>query len=180
MAELKALTPCGDISPLKIGAAQLAEIDTGHLTSLKPLKDKARLSEALEAAHGVAFPAVGRSTGKDGARTVWFGRGEALLIGPAPDASLAKHAAVVDQSDGWCVVTLSGDAAVDVLARLVPVDLRVGQFKRGHTVRTQLGHMSASITRTGTNTLMILVFRSMAATLVHEIQQAMEAVASRG
>jgi sarcosine oxidase subunit gamma len=40
--------------------------------------------------------------------------------------------------------------------------------------------MTASITRTGAESFLILVFRSMAATLVHDLKQAMAAVASRG
>lgn len=74
---------------------------------------------------------------------------------------------------------LKGAGAVDVLARLVPVDLREDRFKRGHTLRTQLYHMSASITKTGADTFVILVFRSMASTLVHDMKTAMEAVAAR-
>ncbi len=101
------------------------------------------------------------------------------MIGIAPDASLGQHAAVVDQSDAWCAVSLSGGTAEDVLARLVPVDLRRAQFKRGHTVRTQVGHMMTSVTRTGPDSFMILVFRSMAVTLIHELKQAMQFVAAR-
>lgn len=179
MAELKARTPCGDLLPLTLGEATLEELDLGHVTSVMGFGDEASVSKALEAAHGVAFPKPNRTTGKDGTRCIWFGRNQALLIGPEPEAPLTEQAALVDQSDGWCAVSLSGSASEDVLARLVPVDLRAGHFKRGHTARTQLGHMMASVTRTGANSFMILVFRSMAATLVHELGTAMQAVASR-
>lgn len=180
VVELTATRPCDGLLPLSIGGAELAEIDAGVLTLMSPLGDRGALIAALEEGHGIAWPAPLRATGKDGARCVWFGRNQALLMGPAPDAGLAKHAAVVDQSDAWAAVTLSGAAAVDVLARLVPVDLREGAFKRGHTVRTLLYHLSASITKTGPDTFMILVFRSMAATLVHDVKAAMEAFAARG
>lgn len=179
MAELKARTPCGDMLPVTHGAAQLVELDLGIVTSVMVTGDEDALSEALEAAHAVAFPKPNRASGKGGIRCVWFGRNQALLIGAAPDASLAAHGALVDQSDGWCAVRLSGGASEDVLARLVPVDLRAGHFKRGHTVRTLVGHMTASITRTGSEDFMILVFRSMASTLVHEVSEAMLGVASR-
>lgn len=180
MIDLKALSPCEGLLPLSIGAAELVELEGGVLTSLSPLGDVAALGAALEKAHGMAWPAPLCATGKDGARCLWFGRDAALLMGPTPDAKLAKHAAVVDQSDAWAVVRLSGPAAVDVLARLVPVDLRESSFKRGHSLRTQLYHLSASITKVGADGFMILVFRSMAATLVHDIKAAMEAVAARG
>jgi sarcosine oxidase subunit gamma len=180
VAELKAKTPGAGLLPLTIGAVTLEEVDAGALTLMSAFGDGSALSRALEAAHGMAFPAPNRSTGKEGARCVWFGPGQALLMGPGATASLAEHGAIVDQSDAWCVVTLGGAAAADVLARLVPVDLRGAAFKRGHTVRTLLGHMSASVTRVGSDRFMILVFRSMAATLVHDLDGAMAAVASRG
>ena len=40
--------------------------------------------------------------------------------------------------------------------------------------------LNASITRTGAETFLILVFRSMAETLRHDLKEAMEAVAARG
>ena len=180
MGELKARAPLAGLLPLTIGEATLEEVETGHMTSLAPFGDASDFSGVLEKAHGMAMPKPNRATGKDGARCIWFGRGEVLLVGPAPDKALGEHAAVVDLSDGWACAALSGAASVDVLARLVPVDLRSTTFKRGHTARTQVMHMSASITRIGADRFHILVFRSMGSTLVHDMKQAMAAVASRG
>ena len=180
MDKLQAISACDGLLPLTIGAATLAEVDLGHITSLAPVGDAHSLSTALEKAHAVALPKPNRATGKDGARCIWFGRDEMLLVGPAPNKDLGEYGAVVDVSDGWACVELSGTAAVDVLARLAPVDLRDGVFKRGHSVRTQILHMSTSITRVGADRFQILVFRSMAVTLVHDLKQAMAGVASRG
>ncbi len=180
MVDLIAKTACEGLLPLTVGGNTLEEVEPGHITSLSPFGEATAMSNVLETAHGMRVPKPNRSTGKGGARCVWFGQGEAVLIGPAPDASLGKHGAVVDISDGWACVELSGAAAVDVLARLVPVDLRGSVFKRGHTVRTQVLHMTASITRVGADRFQIMVFRSMAVTLVHDLQEAMAAVASRG
>ena len=102
-----------------------------------------------------------------------------MLIGPEPDASLGEYAALTDQSDGWAVVRLEGKGAGDVLARLVPLDLRPASFKRGHSARTDLAHMMASLTKVGENAFQIMVFRSMARTLVHDLKTAMEGVAAR-
>ena len=181
MAELVAKSPCAGLLPLEIGAAKVSEEDLGVLTSVMPYKGQEKpLSAALQAAHGMAFPAPNRATGKAGARAVWFGRDQALLMGPAPETALAEHAALADQSDAWAAVRLEGDAAEAVLARLVPVDLRTSVFKRGHTLRSQVAHMAGSVTRVGEKAFLILVFRSMAATLVHDLKTAMEAVAARG
>ena len=86
-----------------------------------------------------------------------------------------EGAAVTDQSDAWAVVALEGDAAEAVLARLVPVDLRVAVFAVGHVAKTMLAHLSVTITRTGQATFEIMVMRSMAKTLVHDLE-----VAARG
>ncbi len=178
--ELVAETPCAGLLPLRIGALTAAEADLGTLSLLMPYQKQSRaLSAALKEAHGMALPGPNRSTGKAGARAIWFGRDQVLLAGPAPDAGLAAHAAVSDQSDAWACISLQGAGAEDVLARLVPVDLRSGTFKRGHTVRTLIGHMNGSVTRTAQDTFVLLVFRSMAATLVHELKEAMETQAAR-
>jgi len=179
VVELKEISPCEGLLPLTIGSVVVEEVDLGRLSSLSPFGDASRGTAVLEKAHGMALPKPGRATGKEGARCIWFGRGEVLLAGPAPDESLAEVAAVVDQSDAWACVEVSGADAVDVLARLVPVDLRAAVFKRGHSARTLVQHMSASITRVGADRFLILVFRSMAGTLVHDLTVAMEAVASR-
>lgn len=181
MVELVAKSPCEGLLPIEIGTVSLSEVDPGAMTSLAPFKGRQdAAAEALKSAHGMAWPAVGRATGKAGARAVWFGRAHVLLMGPEPDPSLAASMALTDQSDAWAVVRLEGAGAEEVLARLVPVDLRRASFKRGHTVRTELMHMAASITRVGDMAFQVMVFRSMARTLVHDLKTAMEAVAARG
>lgn len=179
MDELKAVTAFEGLLPVQIGAVSLEEADLGALTSISALGDRAKLAEALHKHHGLALPDPNRATGKEGARCIWFGHREVLLAGPQAHAALGDVAALVDVSDGWGALAVAGADAVEVLARLVPVDLRAAHFKRGHTLRTQVGHMAASITRTGPDRLVIMVFRSMAATLVTELSHAMEAVAAR-
>lgn len=180
VVELKETSPCAGLLPVTVGGVTLEEMSVGAITSLSAQGDPAKMSAALEKAHGMALPKANRSTGKDGARCIWFGLREALLIGPEPDPSMAPHGAVVDQTDAWAVVSLKGPAAVEVLARLVPVDLRDGVFKRGHTLRAPLMHMHGSLTKLGPDHFMIMVFRSMAGTLVHDVKGAMAAVAARG
>jgi heterotetrameric sarcosine oxidase gamma subunit len=179
VVDLKAVSACAGLVPLRIGTVSVDEMDVGVLSSLSPFGDSSEFSGALEIAHGVGWPTVGGTFDKDGVQIIWFGRGEAVLIGPAPDAVLGEHAAVVDVSDAWAVVSIEGADTIDVLARLVPVDLRDHAFAQGHTVRTQLLHLSASITKRGPDRFMILVFRSMAATLIHDLKQAMVGVAAR-
>ena len=181
MVELISKSACEGRLPLTIGGMSLTEEKPVALTSLMPWRGQEEaLAEALEKAHGLSLPVPGRTTGKEGGSLIWFGRGQYLLMGPAPDLALADHAALTDQSDAWAVVKLDGEGSEDVLARLVPIDLRRATFKRGYTTRSQLQHMMASVTRTGPQAFVIMVFRSMAGTLVHDLKTAMEAVAARG
>lgn len=180
MVKLEAKTPLDGMAPVKIGTVTLSEADPGTLTSIAPYRgnDKA-LSMALKAAHGMAAPGPNRVTGREGARAIWFGQRMILLAGPAPDPGLAKHAALTDQSDAWAAVRLDGPEAADVLARLTPIDLRPSLFKRGHTARTDLQHMMASITKLGETSFQVMVFRAFARTLLHDLTTAMEGVAAR-
>ncbi|WP_299281106.1 sarcosine oxidase subunit gamma family protein [uncultured Tateyamaria sp.] len=180
MAELIAKTPFDGMAPVTHGSVTLREVDLGVLTSIAPLKGQGKAAAAaFKEAHGIAWPAPNRATGKEGGRAIWFGRETVLLAGPHVDARLAEHAALTDQSDGWSAVELSGADVEDVLARLIPVDLSAATFKRGHTARSQVQHMNGSITRTGADTFLILVFRSMAGTLRHDLERAMASVATR-
>ncbi|WP_171099946.1 sarcosine oxidase subunit gamma family protein [Ruegeria sp. HKCCD7255] len=181
MDKLSANTPCDGLLPLTVGSVTLSEVDAGSIHSISAFKGKQKqVSDTLKAAHGMAYPAANRATGKAGARAIWFGPAHAMLMGPAPDDALAENAAVVDQSDAWAVVRIEGAGVEDVLARVTPVDLRSTRFKRGHTARTLLFHMTASITRIGDTAFQIMVFRSMAETLVHDLKRAMEGAAARG
>ena len=181
MADLIATSPCDGLLPLEIGGTVLREEDLGVLTALAPYRGREKaLAAALDEAHGLALPGPNRATGKTGLRAIWFGRAHVLLVGPAPDPRLAEQAALTDQSDAWAAVRLEGATAEEVLARLVPLDLRAAQFKRGHTARSQLMHLNVSITRIGEKAFLILGFRSMAVTLVHDLKTAMEGVAARG
>ncbi|MCB1332421.1 MAG: sarcosine oxidase subunit gamma [Roseivivax sp.] len=180
MVELTASAPFDAGMERTIGAVTLRAAETGPVTALMPYAGQERaLSAALERAHGLEFPAAGRMTSAGQARCLWSGLDQAMLIGVEPDPALADHAAVVAQSDGWAALTLTGDAVADVLARLVPVDLRPAAFEQGASIRSELGHMMVILARTGPQQVTVMGFRSMAGTLLHELENAMTALAAR-
>lgn len=180
MVNLTPISATQGMLPVSFGRLHLAEVATDHITSLAAYHGQAdALSAVLKSAHGMVLPAVNRATGRDGARAIWFGP-SILLVGPVPDASLAQYAAIVDLSDGWCHLRLSGDALDDVLARLAPVDLRKSVFGRGHVARSQLVHANVAYHRVSETTVDIYGFRSMAHSLVHEITRAMASVHALG
>jgi heterotetrameric sarcosine oxidase gamma subunit len=162
---------------LTLGGVTLAELDVGPITSLAVYPGAAKVVAKGLKTLGLAMPAPNSFAEKKGARIVWTGREQAFLIGA--DCPVQEGAAVTDQSDGWAVLGLTGAAAVDVLARLVPMDLRLAACPVGTALRTQVNHMNAILLRTGDYGFEIMVFRSMARTAWHEIETALHMVAAR-
>lgn len=180
MVELTAKTACEGLLPVSRGDVSLSEIAPDHITALMPYRGRTgALSAALEAAHGLGFPGAGRvASGADATCCVWTSRDQAFLIGPEPGSGLAGHASVTDQTDAWAVVLLSGEGVEEVLARLVPIDLRPAAFPVGSSARTLCQHMTVTLWRREDG-IAIMGFRSMARTLAHEIGEAMGLVAAR-
>lgn len=177
MPELFAKSALAGQTPLVLGNATLAEATLPQITSLAPLRGREKaLAQGLKAM-GLAFPAPNGMAAKGAARILWTGRDQAFLIGADP-APLAGLAAITDQSDGWCGLTLTGADAPEVHARLVPLDLRATAFPPGRVARAPLNHMQMILLREADGFL-LLVFRSMARSAWHEIAAAMSAVAAR-
>lgn len=162
---------------LTLGSVTLAELDLGRVTSIAVFPGGAKAVAKGLKPLGLAMPDPNSFVEKKGARIVWTGREQAFLIGVEPPA--LEGAAVTDQSDGWVALALSGPAAVDVLARLVPVDLRLQACPVGTALRTQVNHMNAVLMRSGDYAFEILLFRSMARTAWHELETTMHMVAAR-
>ena len=177
MVKLIAKSPCAGLLPMAIGTVTLTEIDAGKMTLVAPFAGQQKsVSDALKSSIGVGFPAPNRTSGTT-PRAVWCGRGQALIIGAnCPDL---KGAACVDHSDAWAIVQIDGADATALLARLTPIDLRASTFKRGHTARTLIGHMTGGITRLSVQSFEVMVMRSMAATLMHDLTQAAQNIAAR-
>ncbi len=182
MARLVAATPCAGLVPVTVGALTLEEVAPGPVTLVAPFRGRGEAADkVLQEALSLRLPAPNRAVAAGAARALWFGPGKALLCGVAVPEGLADEAALVAQSDGFAAVRLAGAGAVEVLARLVPVDLRPGPFPPGSTARTFLGHMTVSVTRweAGPAAFEILAMRSMAGSLVHDLRIAMQGVTAR-
>ncbi len=177
MARLLAEAPVAGLHlPLSLGGATLSARGPGPVTSVAPFRG--RQAEA-EARLGVALPAPNRVASWGEGRAIWTGPGRWLLVGaPAPEG-LGGLAAVVDQTDASVCVVLDGPAAREVLARLVPADLRDRVFPVGATARTLLNHMTVTLSRLSDEAWEVMAMRSMAGTLVEELAHAMGGVAAR-
>ncbi len=178
MVRLVEKSPCDGLLPVRAGALELEHLPVPATAWIAPAPGReAAVSQALKQVVGAAFPAPGRATGKAGTRCVWFAQGEALLLAAAVPA--LADAAVVDQSHGWAVLRLSGPGCEDVLARLVPLDLRPAQFRRGHAARTTARHVPMVVIRAGQGAFELIVPSSMVKTAVDDLAGAMRIVAAR-
>lgn len=150
----------------------MTEVSLGPITSIAAFPGtKTKLAKTLG-----GFPDPNRFL--EAPMRVWTGPDQAFLIGSAaPD--LTGLAAVTDQSGGWAALHLEGPGAEAALMRLVPLDLRTQTFPQGHAARAPLGHMQSILLRTGAETFLILVFRSMARTAWAEIAEAMQHLEAR-
>ncbi|MEM6306971.1 MAG: sarcosine oxidase subunit gamma family protein [Pseudomonadota bacterium] len=176
MVNLISHSPAQGLLPLTMGQVQVTEVTGLSLTTLAPYRGKDAVG-ALKDAHGLEWPGPNGTSGTVD-RAVWFGHSHILLMGPLPDPSLSDSCAIVDQSDAWTVVDVTGAMARDVLARLTPMDLRDAAFPVGAAARTELQHMQGCVIRIGGDQYRLMVFRSMAHTLVHDLKTAMESVAA--
>lgn len=180
MLKLVAKSPAEGLVPLSVGTIELNEVVPAAITSIACYQGHAdALSAALKEHHGMTLPKTGQAKGRAGARAIWAGP-SVFLVGPEPHADLLHHAAIVDQSDSWCVLNLKGTDVEAVLARLSSVDMRSKALKKGQVVRSQLQHMNAIYHRVSDDSFDIYAFRSMAKTMVHDIDRAMRYIASRG
>lgn len=179
MGNLTARGPV-DFGTLTVGGASLSVAPPGSIWAIAPYGGRVdALSDALKAVHGVTFPSPGTCETAGNVRLVWSGIDQAFLFGMPPDNSLAAHGALTDQSDAWTHLLLDGSDVEEVLARLMPLDLSLKAAPIGSALRSQLGHMSVLLLRTGDTCFELLVFRSMADTAVHDLTRAMRAVAAR-
>lgn len=179
MARLIAKSPLGEVLPVETAGGMLSEVDLGAVTSVAPFRGKERTASLALRTIGLGFPAPGKVIARDGARILWSGRGQALLLGAGPPEALAAVAALTDQSDAFAAIRLDGPLAEAALARLVPLDLRAATFRRGQTARTMLFHMTCQITRLGAESFEILAMRSMGRTAVHDLTVALKSVAAQ-
>lgn len=178
MAKLLPQHPLAGRPALEAEGLRLSVEQLGPITSLMPYRgQEAALSSALARLYGLSWPDAGWSAkGDDGALCLWSGRAQGLLIGPKPDVpQLERVAAVVDHSDAWKALRLTGPRARDVLARLVPVDLRLPD---GRCLRSPLQHVPAVILCEADG-VMILVPRSMAGTAWEDLTGAIARCTAR-
>ncbi len=134
----------------------------------------ARLGDAL----GLGIPDNFRRVG-DGVSAIGPGRWllDGLLAAAGQEYALrdllAGIAGVVDESDGWVVLDLSGARVGDALAKLVPIDLHPKSFREGDLALTIAEHINVRLWRlSGGNAYRLAAPRSYAESLFRSLASA--------
>ncbi|HSH42560.1 MAG TPA: sarcosine oxidase subunit gamma family protein [Arenicellales bacterium] len=139
--------------PAPAGGIALEERPLLGKLNLRGEADNEAFAAAVRDVLGCALPTVPNSVAVSEACTVfWLGPDE-WLIHCADDArpgleeklksALAdQHSALVDVSDYYVVMRLSGSRVFEVLAKAVPLDLHPRAFHEGCCAQTRFGHAS--------------------------------------
>ena len=171
---LLAISPAAGLCPVDFGELKLVELNFPYLFSISPYpKNEKKCSAVLKKNHGIHMPNVCRATGSSQKKALWFGN-FTLFIGEEPNIALSNVAAVVDQSDAWCSLRLTGKYAEEVMQRLCPIDVRLSSFKTGCVAQTMLSLMQVTLHRSGKEQFDIYGYRSMSRTLVSEITESIK------
>lgn len=137
------------------GPPAMSEIAGGASFVLRARPDEAGLAAALGEALKCALPTEPNTESRaDGRHALWLGPDEWLARAPESDresllsaleAASGGRGAVVDVSDNFSIVRISGEGAREALAAGCPLDLHPLKFAPGRCAQSHVGHASALI-----------------------------------
>lgn len=174
MAELDASGALDGLGlPVEAGGCRLAALPEVRRAVVAPFAGR---EAAVAAALGAALPR-GRVAALPAGRVLPFALGQ-WLVEAAAVAGLEGLAAVVDQGDAWAGLGLTGAAAGEMLARLVPLDLDPSVFPPGAAARSRLREVPMLLVAVEGG-FELMVPRSYVRTAVQDLAEAMRGVAAR-
>ena len=137
------------------------------------------LSAAVTANFAIDLPVGAEWTANNGVALLGTGPGKWLAIKDSRDtdfvsnleAQLQGLASVVEQSDGFGVLRLSGPALSETLAKGVQIDLAPDAFPTGSVAVTSIAHIGATLWKVDDQpTIDIAVARSLANSFLHWLE----------
>ena len=154
------------------GIATVTEAPLQGMITVRGALDDPRVIAAAHDATGLEIPGQGGAQFNADHGLFWMSPDELLLLCPydAVQANLIQmqkslgdhHSLCVNVSDARAVFDLAGDAARDVLGKLVPVDLSPARFNTGMFRRTRMAQVPAAFWLQSENQFRIVCFRSHA------------------
>lgn len=183
---LTAATPLDGLS-LQFEEIELIEVTGRALVSLAvPNGGESALADRVKQAYGVDIPAVGNTkpSQTDNASLLGMARDQVFLLFDDPGGDPVAHvekllgdsAYLVDQSDSWVILAISGTRARTALERICPIDLHPGKFAVGHVARTVMEHHAGIVMRVDAERYLILSPRSSSKSFAHAVQVSAENV----
>jgi sarcosine oxidase subunit gamma len=122
---------------------------------------------------GIDLPSPGRWTAWGGQILLWCAPNQFLAIAEPGALPLPPGGAAIDLTDSRLIVRLSGAAARDCLARLLPLDLHPRAFRTGHVASTVAAHIPVQIWQVDdAPTYDIACARSFGETLLNQLETA--------
>ncbi len=145
-----------------------------------------KVSASLKKRFGEDLPAVGASLSDDDqtTRLLRLGQDELLLLVDtftADSVASAREifnqtAYLVDLSDSFAMLEISGGRCLEALERICPLDLAPDRFGQGAVARTLMEHLDVIILRTGEDKYLLISARSTAKNFLHAVQVSAENV----
>lgn len=151
-----------------------------------PRDGESKVSAVVKQHFGEDLPHIGSSLSDDdqSMRLLRLGRDELLLLTDAFTAEpvlaaqkiFGKTAYLVDLSDSYAMLEITGGRCLEVLERLCPLDLHSDRFETGAVARTVMEHLDVIIQRGGEDKYLLMSARSSAKNFLHAVQTSAENV----
>lgn len=159
----------------------LTEIRDFDLVQVMARRGKAgETAKAAKARFGVAVPETPRAVGTADATLIWSGPDQFLVLSKGGKHSIealtsvfAGSASLSDQSHARALISISGEKARAMLAKLSSIDLHPDVFAVGAAAATSMDHTSVTLWRGGDRdgqaVFNLLVFATFAESLWHTV-----------
>lgn len=145
-----------------------------------PLGGADAINSATQNGYGVATPTIGQYTTANTDNALILGMAIdqffTLFDDPGGDPvipvrqRLGQSAYLVDQSDSWAMLRISGDNCRPALERICPLDLDPAAFGPGQVTRTMMEHLAVIILCEATDRYLLLSPRSSAPSFLHAVE----------
>lgn len=155
-------------APQESASIRITPLPEGHVIEVLAKKTDADLYADLEKLSSKETDCPVRTGGPG----QWFVVGDTPLSRNEINElfeSLATRADCIDQSHGRVRIGLSGPKVEQILAKGTAVDLAPSAFPAGHATPTQIGHVTAHLTRIAPDGFEIMVLRGFAQSLWDDI-----------
>lgn len=147
MSDPRRRSPLAHRLPIRAESGAVSLAEWPYLAKLILRCQPGRDAAAVEAVTGVALPTTACTGAIAGERSaLWLGPDEWMLMAPDGEAASLEtdlrtaltgpRTQVIDVSDYYTVITLTGARGRDVLAKLVTIDLHPRHFEKGRVVGT--------------------------------------------